>query len=450
MASISSLVGAIDVDIDDRDSIRRAASTIAYDMMSVYKGNVSGGIIGVLPGPPPNPTWGYYWWESGAMWGTLIDYWHYTGDSSYNDVASAGILHQVGENLDMMPKNWSQSMGNDDQAFWGMTAMLAAELKFPDPPKDQPQWLALAQAVFNTQVPRIDYQHCGGGLRWQVYPYLKGYNYKNSISNGCYFNIGARLARYTGNKTYADLAEKAFDWSRDIGFIADNWDIYDGAHIEANCSDLNKVQFSYNMAVYTLGAANMYNFTDGSQLWKSRLDGLLESTFRVFFNQNQTAYEVACEPNLTCTTDMFSFKAYLLRWLASTIVVAPYTRELIMPYLRASGIAAAKQCIGGTNGRTCGLSWTSGQWDGTSGVGQEMAAMSALYVNLMALETIAAPVTNSTGGTSVGNPNAGSQSVVDYTDYDKPTTGDRAGAGFLTAVVVIGITSMFTWMSTGK
>lgn len=97
------------------------------------------------------------------MWGTLIDYWHYTGDSSYNDVASAGILHQVGENLDMMPKNWSQSMGNDDQAFWGMTAMLAAELKFPDPPKDQPQWLALAQAVFNTQVPRIETQHCGGG-----------------------------------------------------------------------------------------------------------------------------------------------------------------------------------------------------------------------------------------------------------------------------------------------
>lgn len=96
------------------------------------------------------------------MWGTLIDYWHYTGDSSYNEVASKGIQHQVGENQDMMPSNWSQSMGNDDQAFWGMSAMLAAETKFPDPPKDSPGWLAMAQAVFNTQQRRPG-PECGGG-----------------------------------------------------------------------------------------------------------------------------------------------------------------------------------------------------------------------------------------------------------------------------------------------
>lgn len=96
------------------------------------------------------------------MWGTLIEYWHYTNDSTYNDVAAAGISAQVGENLDMMPSNWSQSMGNDDQAFWGMTAMLAAEYKFQDPPPDSPGWLALAQAVFNTQAIRPD-PPCGGG-----------------------------------------------------------------------------------------------------------------------------------------------------------------------------------------------------------------------------------------------------------------------------------------------
>jgi mannan endo-1,6-alpha-mannosidase len=96
------------------------------------------------------------------MWGTLIDYWHYTGDTSYNEVISNGIQWQVGENLDMMPSNWSQSMGNDDQAFWGMTALLAAETKFPDPPSNKPGWLALAQAVFNTQAVRPD-TTCGGG-----------------------------------------------------------------------------------------------------------------------------------------------------------------------------------------------------------------------------------------------------------------------------------------------
>lgn len=209
------------------------------------------------------------------MWGTLIDYWHYTGDTSYNDAAMKGIQWQVGENQDMMPSNWSQSMGNDDQAFWGMTAMLAAETNFPNPPANQPGWLALAQAVFNTQARRPDGE-CAGGLdfltlyimdsanmcrlRWQVYPYLTGYDYKNSIANGCFFNIAARLARYTSNNTYAEHAETIWNWIQSVGLMDSNYNIYDGAHIGTNCTDINKVQFSYNMAVWLLGAANMYNY----------------------------------------------------------------------------------------------------------------------------------------------------------------------------------------------
>lgn len=97
-------------------------------------------------------------------------------------------------------------------------------------------------------------------LRWQVYPYLTGYDYKNSIANGIFFNLGARLARYTGNDTYAQHAETTWDWITSVGLMDANYDIYDGAHIEKNCTDINKVQFSYNMGVWLLGAANMYNY----------------------------------------------------------------------------------------------------------------------------------------------------------------------------------------------
>lgn len=96
-------------------------------------------------------------------------------------------------------------------------------------------------------------------LRWQVYPYLTGYDYKNSIANGVFFNIAARLAKYTDNTTYSEHAEKTWDWATGVGFIDANYNIYDGAHIETNCTDINKVQFSYNSAVWLLGAANMYN-----------------------------------------------------------------------------------------------------------------------------------------------------------------------------------------------
>jgi mannan endo-1,6-alpha-mannosidase len=97
-------------------------------------------------------------------------------------------------------------------------------------------------------------------LRWQVYQYLTGYDYKNSIANGCFFNIGARLARYTQNDTYAQHAEETFTWIQNVGLMSSDYHVYDGAHIETNCTDINKVQFSYNSAVWLLGAANMYNY----------------------------------------------------------------------------------------------------------------------------------------------------------------------------------------------
>lgn len=137
--------------------------------------------------------------------------------------------------------------------------MSAAELKFPDPPADQPQWLALAQAVFNVQAPKID-GVCGGGLRWQAYSVLNGYNYKNSIANGCFFNLAARLAAYTGNSTYATYAENTWTWMRGIGLMDDNYNVYDGAHVDTGCKDIYPVQFSYNSAIFTLGAATMYSY----------------------------------------------------------------------------------------------------------------------------------------------------------------------------------------------
>ncbi len=35
--------------------------------------------------------------------------------------------------------------------------------------------------------------------------------------------------------------------------------IYDGGDAQMNCTDINKVEFSYNNGLYVLGAAHMYN-----------------------------------------------------------------------------------------------------------------------------------------------------------------------------------------------
>ena len=234
------------------DSIKAATRQVTYDMMKYYDGNITGRVPGNLPDP-------YYWWQCGAMFGSLLDYYYYTGDDQYNDLITQGMLHQVGPNDDYMTPNQTKTTGNDDQGFWALSALSAAEQAFPNPPENRPQWLALAQAVFNTQALRWDTQFCGGGLRWQVFTLNVGYDYKNTISNGVFFNIAARLAKYTGNQTYADWAERVYDWTVDVGFIQD-FHFFDGAHTTLNCNDTNRVQWTYNAGVYMLGAANMYNF----------------------------------------------------------------------------------------------------------------------------------------------------------------------------------------------
>jgi mannan endo-1,6-alpha-mannosidase len=234
--------------------------------MAYYTGNQPGQTPGILQGPPPAGP--YYWWEGGALWGTMIDYWHYTGDSTYNNVSASSIIFQAGapENS-FMPPNWTASLGNDDQGFWGMTAMLAAENKFDNPPAGDPQWLALAQAVFNTQAARWDTEYCNGGMRWQIPLSNNGYDYKNTIANGIFFNLGARLARYTNNETYAQWAEKVYSWSEAVGYIDKDFNIYDGGHVEHNCTDINPQQYSYIASVYLQGAGFMYNHVSIAAPW---------------------------------------------------------------------------------------------------------------------------------------------------------------------------------------
>ena len=54
------------------------------------------------------------------MWGTLLDYWHWTGDDSFNNLTYQAMQWQAGPNGDFVNNNWSFSLGNDDQAFWDM------------------------------------------------------------------------------------------------------------------------------------------------------------------------------------------------------------------------------------------------------------------------------------------------------------------------------------------
>jgi mannan endo-1,6-alpha-mannosidase len=184
--------------------------------------------------------------------------------------------------------------------------------------------------------------------------------------------------------------------------------------------------------------------TNGSQVWEDRLNGII-GNLKVFL-QNNVLYEVACEPGGNCNVDQRSFKAYLARWMAATCVRAPFTYALLKPILEASATAAAAACTGGTTGTACGLKWTTGSFDGSLGVGEQMSALEVIQSNLITIT--AGPVTQVSGGTSEGDPSAGTTSDIGPSDLTKETVTnrDRAGAAILTVLLVFVMVGGAWWI----
>jgi mannan endo-1,6-alpha-mannosidase len=435
-------------------SIKDAAASVAKNLISYYDGNKPGKTPGILPGPPPAGD--YYWGEAGAMWNTLISYWHATGDSSYNDLITQGLLWQVSPGNNFMPPNVTAQMGNDDQGMWGMAAMTAAETNFTNSSnKSDTQWLQLAENVFeNLASPsRWDSDSCGGGLRWQIPLSNNGYDYKNSISTGVLFNLASRLAHLTGNTTYADWADKAWTWMESVGFLA-NGTIYDGAHVEQNCTDINKSQFSYNLGVFIEGAAHMFNSTAGGDVWRDRLSTLVGGASH-FTDDKCVPVETVCESSGSCITDMLAFKSIFLHGLAVTAELAPYTKDKLDCVFKAAVNAAAASCDdAGDKGAQCGFVWTSSKDDNSYGAGQQMNALTALSVEyqLQAGPAGKGNGTSSSGSSSGGSNSGGSGNGSPTQSGATPTTSkseagmtaDRVPARFLvaSALLAVGFTAL--------
>ncbi|ODV77127.1 glycoside hydrolase family 76 protein [Suhomyces tanzawaensis NRRL Y-17324] len=436
LASVVGMVQALHMDTNNLTNIKQNAALVADGLMNYYDGYRRGGTIGKFIPP-------YYWWEAGGAWGSLIDYSYYMENNTYHDVIQQAMEYQTGDDYNYIPLNESTTEGNDDQGFWGVAVIAAAEKNFTNPKDPKKQWLALAQAVFNTMSARWDPEHCGGGLRWQIFQWNSGYNYKNSVSNGCLFHIGARLARYTGNDSYADWSEKVWDWMIDSDLIIPGpyWKIVDGLEVD-NCSDISPYQWTYNHGLFLAGCAYLYNYTEDEK-WRNRTLELLKGAVVFFGTEYDIMYEAACQPSNTCNQDQRSFKAYFSRFLGLTMTLVPETEAVIRPWLVNAANAAANSCSGGTDGVTCGLNWFTGGWDGKFGLGEQMCALEAM-TNLQANKF---PIyTATTGGSSQGNPAGGYAVTNTNASPLKLGAGDTAGAGIITAIIGVSIVASGVWL----
>ena len=424
------LAQALEFDGSSTDSIKSAAAAVASNLASYYEGSDDG--TGLLPSP-------YYWWESGAMWNGLLDYCYMSGDDTFNKPAAQALLGQTGPNQDYMPPNQTKTEGNDDQGVWALAALSAAEYGVPVPDNDQgiSNWTDLAVNTWNAQSPRWDSDTCGGGLRWQIYTFNNGYNYKNSASAGTFFQLSARLAALTGNSTYADAANKVWSWVNAVGLMSDDARIFDGTDSTENCSTINHLQWTENAGFMLRGASAMWS-VDNSDQWKNRVKDLVTSSKKFFFTTNSSAvmYEVACASNNQCNTDQRAFRYFLATAMSSAAVAHPELQDVISPLLASSATGAAAQCL---NNGTCGQDWSSRDYDGTTGVGEDLSALSVITGHGLAKGIMDGrrSDTNSTGSgspTSNGNssntqPNGGTSSSSGGSD-----NGSNDGLGSAAAL----------------
>lgn len=372
------------------------------------------------------------------MFATLADYSGYTGDGAYNALTSQGLLFQAGKGNDYLPANQSLTLGNDDQGVWALAALAAYDNGLGG---SNPSWQQLAKNVFNDFVARWD-PKCGGGLRWQIAAFNAGYDYKNSVSNGVFFDLAARLFQQTNNETYSQWATKVFEWEQKAGLISDSYEVFEGVKVES-CSDITKLQTSMDVSLFLEGSAFMYNVTSSSD-WKTRVDGLIKDV-QANFVKDGVLYESTCEETGVCNVDQQSYKSFLIRSLKATTQQAPYTAATIQPLLLSAAKAAASGCSGslgkdkfaGQSGTACGFSWIGKDaFDGKTGVGEQMNALSALTALLSKAPRSQIFPSNSTSSAGSGHPNKtsgpGSPSV------SPKSPGNKVTANLLTALAVFG------------
>lgn len=333
------------------------------------------------------------------MFGSLVDYSFLTGDKQYDDLLGQGFQHQLGDGDAFMPANQTKVLGNDDQATWGLAAMSAAENSFSTAKIGNLTWAVLASNVFDTQVLRWNDKTCKGGLNWQIYQFNNGYTYKNAISAGTFFLLASRLAKFTGNATYSEWAEKSFDWAQTIGFIDTDYSVYDGADENKDCTSINEIQWSYTNGLFLEGAAHMFNISQSSSdEWKKAVTGFANVTVTNFV-ENKVLYEVACEKAGKCNVDMKAYKGLAARSYARAMVSAPFVSGVLTPVLEASAEAAAEDCTKDGDNVKCSLRWSRGDNDHSAGLGESFSAL-AVTQALLVPEAKALATSASANGTA--------------------------------------------------
>lgn len=102
------------------------------------------------------------------FWLAMLDYSHYSGDTSFDERILEDVSHRAGIYGDFIPPSRRSTTSHHDLALWGWLAMNAAERKFRDDEFPQEAWVYLANSVcqFIGSQWNVPQNSAIGGLRF--------------------------------------------------------------------------------------------------------------------------------------------------------------------------------------------------------------------------------------------------------------------------------------------
>ncbi|KAJ3166406.1 hydrolase 76 protein [Geranomyces variabilis] len=264
-AAIGSAAAALTLDPNDSAALGAAAHQATYNIVNLYSTQLAAG---------KTSDGGFdqsavSWFASGIIWSQVFGNSVVTKDRSMDSVAATAMTAATyGTSADLLGgalKTINEKLKgrwNDDMGWWaiGMLSAVDAYGKDAQMPGGG-KFLDVAALTFNEMYEQWDTQ-CGGGIYWSRdrSPTQKDADYKSTISNSQFVEMGARLAMLTGNQTYLDMASQTYQWIKVSGVMTAQFVVTDGVHT-ASCGTVNPTALGYNQGVMISALAYMYKAT---------------------------------------------------------------------------------------------------------------------------------------------------------------------------------------------
>jgi mannan endo-1,6-alpha-mannosidase len=278
---------AVTVDPSSASDVAQAVKKAAETVMKYYTPNSQGAI----PENTASDASGMQWYESGILWGVMMDYVQITNDQTYVNTVSAALSNaSFGDAASFLGGSSSSILAkltgkwNDDILWWAFGCVSGAEMYGND--ARMPNGVKYLDVALNTLKEVYEQwstETCQGGIYWSRDRTSSADNrrlYKSTITNAQYILLSARVYIITKDKIHLDRAEAVYNWMKSSGLITQEGGVLDGAYAPT-CSQINRVELSY-ISGTTLGGIGWLYAATKKDVYVQDAQRILKRSIEIF------------------------------------------------------------------------------------------------------------------------------------------------------------------------